>query len=171
MGTPDHAIACIGCGALVPDIEGPTFRYPDAASPGCWAIFGEILANEYGTFNYPDVQRLTIDAYAAQHPGRVTPQTRQSVTVHLMSLCCVLERRYPMVRATEMIGHAISRYKGRFEWLTPPGSRGAVTVLDVVGATNLCTHIGRVERWARSVWMAWEEHHTKIHPWIDQLQP
>jgi hypothetical protein len=168
MGTPDHAIACIGCGALVPDIDGPTFRYPDAASPGCWAIFGETLANEYGIFNYPDVQRLTVDAYAAQHPGPATPQTRRSVTAHLMILRCVLE---PMGRAAEMMRHAISRYKGRFEWLTPPGSRGAVTVLDVVGATNLSTHSGRVARWARSVWMAWEEHHTKIHPWIDQLQP
>lgn len=56
-------IACIGCGALVPDSDGPTLRYPDAASPGCWAVFGEILAREYGEFGYPDVHHLTVDAY------------------------------------------------------------------------------------------------------------
>jgi hypothetical protein len=33
MDEPMDLIPCIGCGALVPDIDGPNFRYPDAASP------------------------------------------------------------------------------------------------------------------------------------------
>jgi hypothetical protein len=50
---------------------------------------------EYGPLDYPDVHRLTVDTYAVQHPGRPTPQTIQSVTVHLISLSCVLERGSP----------------------------------------------------------------------------
>ena len=91
MGTPPQTIACVGCGALVPDVDGPILRYLDAASPGCWAIFGEILADDYGAFGYPDGHRLAVDAYAAQDPGRATPQTSQSVTVRLIRLGRVLE--------------------------------------------------------------------------------
>ena len=72
--------------AQVPDFDGPTLRYLDAASPGCWAIFGEILVNEYGAYNHPDAHRLSVDTYAVQHPGRAMSQTIQSVTAHLNSL-------------------------------------------------------------------------------------
>lgn len=154
----------------MPDIDGPTFMYPDAASPGCWAVFGEILATEYGSFGYPDVHRLTVDTYAVQHPGRATTQTTQSMTVHLISLSCVLERGYSPRQATEMMRQATDRYKGHFEWLPPPESRGAVTVLDVVGASTLADHSRRLERWAWSVWQAWTEHHDTIHTWIARLE-
>jgi hypothetical protein len=170
MNKSASTVACIGCGARVPDIDGPTFRYPDSASPGCWAVFGEILAMEYGPFNYPDVHRLTVDTYAVQHSGRATPQTIQSVTVHLISLGSVLERGYASDQATQMMGRAIARYKDGFEWLPPPDSLGAVTVLDVVGARTLAEHSSRVERWARSVWQAWAQHHDAIRAWITRLE-
>ena len=169
MDESKKCIPCIGCGALVPDIDGPTFRYPDAASPGCWAVYGEILAKEYGEYNYPPVHRLTVDAYAVQHPGRPTPQTIQSVTVHLMSLCLVIERGWDFARATEMMRRAIGRFKGDFVWLERPASFGEITVLDVARARDFADHVERVEQWAHSVWRAWSEHHGAIHHWIDKV--
>ena len=87
----DALIPCAGCGAIVPNTDGPTHRYI-GASPGCWQRYGQLLAREYGEYAYPDEHRLTVDAYAVQHPGVPGKQSSQSVAVHLMSLCLVLER-------------------------------------------------------------------------------
>lgn len=163
-------IPCIGCGALVPDVEGPTFRYPDAASPGCWAIYGEVLAEAYEGPWTPAALHLVVDAYAVQHPGRPTPQTIQSVTVHLISLCCVLERGYPAQRATEIMRRIIARYKGTFEWLPPPASRGAVTVLNVANAEAPLDRQRLARDWATSAWQAWTAHHAVIRCWLDRLE-
>lgn len=76
---------CFSCGALVKDIDGPVHRYMDS-SPGCWATFGEVLAREYSAVNYGLNHRLTVDAYALQHPGKHSPQSIQSIAVHLVSL-------------------------------------------------------------------------------------
>ncbi|MCK6557732.1 hypothetical protein HUU39_19040 [candidate division KSB1 bacterium] len=40
MSAPIKTLACSGCQALVPDIDGPS--HPNlGASPGCWVIYGE----------------------------------------------------------------------------------------------------------------------------------
>jgi hypothetical protein len=57
MTTSEKEIRCVGCGALVPDIDGPTHRYM-AASPGCWALFGEVVAREFSDFRYARVHLL-----------------------------------------------------------------------------------------------------------------
>src|SRR5690349_15169292 len=67
-------VACVGCGAMVPDIDGPTHRYL-GASPGCWQIYGEVLAGKDGVMPH----RLLVDVYAAQHPGVEGKQSSQSV--------------------------------------------------------------------------------------------
>ena len=97
-----NLIPCVGCGALVPDVAGPTHPYI-GASRGCWAIYGEVLAKEYGEYGYPPVHGLTVDAYAAQHPGTPSRQAIQSVAVHLIALYLVLERGYGFARATEAL--------------------------------------------------------------------
>ncbi len=68
---------CVGCGALVLDIEGPTHRYLGVL-PGCWALYGEVLKREYSDHREWLVHRLTVDAYAVQHQGESSPQTIQS---------------------------------------------------------------------------------------------
>jgi hypothetical protein len=47
MTLEERLIPCTGCGAMVPDIEGPTHRYI-GASPGCWQIYSEMQARGYG---------------------------------------------------------------------------------------------------------------------------
>ena len=106
---------CIGCGAIVPRTDGPTHRYL-GASPGCWAVYGEVLAREYQEPTYAVVHRMTVDAYAVQHPGTSSPQTIQSVVVHLISLCLML-----------VMQQAKRRHGDDFLWLDPPDSLGATT--------------------------------------------
>ena len=83
--------ACFGCGALVPKKNGPTHQYI-GASPGCWEIFGEVLAKEYEEYDYPPVHRLTVDAYAAQHPGTPSKKSIQSVAIHVIGLTTKLTK-------------------------------------------------------------------------------
>ena len=158
---------CTGCGALVPRIDGPTHRYI-GASPGCWAIYGEVLAREYGEYGYPAVHRLTVDAYAAQHPGTPSPQSIKSVAVHLMALYLTLERGYDAARTTAVLRQATA-WSQEFIWLDPPGSRGALTILDVHGGRSLDEHTERVEQWAKSVWDAWSPHHQTVRRWADGI--
>jgi hypothetical protein len=158
---------CPGCGALAPDIDGPAHRYI-GASPGCWAIFGEVLAREYGDYRYWPVHQLTVDAYAVQHPGEPSPRAIRSVGVHLIGLHLLLEEGYtPEASARTMQRVAI--FKQRFVWLEPPPSRGDITVLYVREAKSPVEHARRVHLWAASVWRAWSGHHGTVRRWSRQL--
>ena len=159
-------IPCHGCGAPVPDADGPTHRYL-GASPGCWAVYGEVLAREYEDYAlYAPVHRLTVDAYAAQHPGTPSPQSRQSVGVHLIRLHLQLERDLPHEKANDAMLR-ISARSERFPWLDPPPSPGKVTILDVHQTTNPPEHIESVRRWARSIWESWSPHHATVRRWAE----
>jgi hypothetical protein len=155
---------CIGCGGLIPDIDGPTHRYMES-SPGCWQLYGEVLAREYSDAAFRSMHRLTVDSYAVQHPGRPTAQSIQSVCVHLMSLCMVIEQGVDLAQATRALGRAV-RPKGRFVWLTPPRSAGGITVVDVAAAATAAAHVDRVRAWAESAWSAWAEHHDAVRSWL-----
>jgi hypothetical protein len=132
------------------------------SSPGCWATYGKVLAREYGNpAAYGPNHRLSVDAYAVQHPGQPSPQSIQSVAVHLIRLCLLLERGLEMSRANDAILKA-TESKKKFVWLEPPSSRGAVTVIDVHRAKNPQEHVMRVREWAESAWRAWSPHHSQI---------
>ena len=154
---------CEGCGAIVPDVDGPSHRYI-GASPGCWAAFGEVLAMEFGDFRHPECHRLTVDTYAVQHPGTPSRQSIQSVGAHLIGLHLVLERGLDSTTATRAIRRAATR-SSLFSWLTPPESMGDVTVLDVRAARDLTEHERQVRAWAESVWEAWSPHHETVREW------
>lgn len=155
-------VSCYGCGASVPNNLGPTHRYI-GASPGCWAIYGEVLNREYGELGRPPEHRLIVDAYAAQHPGRESLQAIRSVAAHLIVLHLVFECGMPPSKATRVL----QRYSKRPEyvWLTPPMDRGAVTVMDL-HAAHQKEHYAQVRAdWATSVWGAWSDHHEIIRSW------
>lgn len=159
-------IPCSGCGALVPDAGGPTHKYI-GASPGCWAIFGEVLAKEYTDFaRYAPIHRLTVDVYAAQHPGAPSRQSIQSVAVHLVGLCAVLECGLDFAQATDAIRRALKR-REEFVWFDPPAPSDWLTILDVAGAQDLAGHESVVRRWAESVWEAWSPHHATVRRWAE----
>ena len=149
---------CYSCRALVCDKDGPTHKYL-ASSPGCWAAYGQVLEREYSDATYAANHRLTVDAYAAQHPGHRSSQTIQSVSLHLVSLHLVLERSVDQATATARLARMATK-KDHFKWLEPPISLGDLTVNHVLAATSANAH--RKADWAHSVWQAWEVHHAVI---------
>ena len=164
----DTRIRCEGCGALVPPIDGPTHRYL-GASPGCWALYGEVLAREYIGVQYSQRHQLTVDTYAAQHPGTPSPQSVQSVNVHLMSICAVLEFGHAPQQAMKLIQRAIA-HSMDFSWLEPPKSMGAITIVDVHAAKNPEAHEKIVREWAQSVWNAWGQHPETVRASVRILE-
>ncbi len=156
---------CFGCGAMVPDEDRPTHRYL-GASPGCWCLYGKVLGREYEDYTrFACVHRLTVDAYAAQHPGTPSPQSIGSVGVHLVRLHLQLERGLPHDRANDAMLDISSRLKKDFVWLDPPEQLGDVTVLDVLDARGPEEHMERVRGWGASVWEAWAPHHETVRRW------
>jgi hypothetical protein len=160
---------CVGCGALLPADDGPAHAYI-GASPGCWAVYGELLVAQGSQFRGAPVGQLTVDTYAAQHPGVPGLQSSQSVAVHLMNLCATLERGLAPEHATAQLTRYLrAPHGGRrmFPWLDPPSSLGPVTVLAVRGAGDAADHTARVRRWARAVWDARAPHHATVRAWLD----
>jgi len=160
-------IECIGCGARVPDTDGPVHRYL-GASPGCWAYYGELLSAEYLDRNLAPMQRLTINTYAVQHPGTPGPQTKQSLWVHLAGLCLVLERGQPADRTTTLMAQLVSSHWD-WEWLEPPPLPYPRTIVDVRGARTLDNYDQAVAEWSVSTWLAWQAHHDAIRAVVDKL--
>lgn len=162
--TESLKIPCIGCGAFVADMEGPAFRYPNSGSPGCWAVYGEILAKEFESPLYFPEHRLCVDTYAVQHPGDPTPQTIQSVNIHLMAMCLTFEHNLPSQQVTFLMARAVKANKGHLAWLEPPTFSYEITVNDVVKAQTPAEHLDWVRRWARHTWEVWQPHHAVIRP-------
>lgn len=160
---------CPGCGCVLPAVEGPTHAYLES-SPACWAAYGAVLAREYSDpALFGRLHRLTVDAYAVQHPGRESARSTQSVCSHLISLGAVLEQGATHAHAKGLIEAAV-RAKGRLRWLPPPASPGAVTVVDVLRAERADLIAEKVGQWANSAWSAWSAHHAVVRGWIAGLR-
>lgn len=157
---------CFACGASVEALEGPTHRYMQS-SPGCWAAYGVVLEREYSDPERMALHRLTVDAYAVQHPGQPTPQAIRSVNIHLASLCAVLERGVAPPDATRLIGALAERRD--FEWLQPPTSLCGLDVTHVLRAMSTREHLDAVRAWAESAWTAWAPWHARVRQLVDEL--
>ncbi|MEJ2216360.1 MAG: DUF5946 family protein [Gemmatimonadota bacterium] len=155
---------CPGCGAQFPP-DGPGHPYI-GASPGCWSVYGDVLAKEYGKYGLPPVHRLTVDTYAAQHPGAPSPRSIQSVAVSLVGLYVILERGFELHKASRVTTEAAA-YRTRYRWLEPPDLTACLNILDIAAAETLPRHEDRVWEWARSVWDAWMPHHQTIKGWAN----
>ena len=139
---------CMWCGAAFPDVYGPTHAYMES-TPGCWAAFGRVLAREYEDRRYFAVHRLTVDAYAVQHPGVPGRRSIQSVGVHLVRLCLFLERNLSPAMANDAM-LAAAKNKAQYHWLEPPGFLGPLTVADVEAAVGVDEHVSLVRRLGRA---------------------
>lgn len=144
--------------------DGPTHPYMES-SPACWAAYGQVLSREYSDMTLLPTHRLSVDAYAVQHPGQPSRQSIQSVGVHLIRLCWILERDLPPERANQAM-LAAGKIKHTFSWLEPPASLGTVTVRDVVQTDGAAAHTAAVRRWAQSAWDAWAPHHAVVREWL-----
>lgn len=145
-------------------MDGPVHRYM-LSSPGCWATYGQVLAREYEDRGYFAVHRLTVDAYALQHPGSTDRQSIQSVGLHLVRLCLFLEHGLQPDHADTAMRQAAEQ-KHRMIWLEPPSDLGSVTAADVVLAGTVEEHTAKVKAWTQSVWDAWTPHHEQVRAWL-----
>ncbi|HEY6582221.1 MAG TPA: DUF5946 family protein [Rubrobacter sp.] len=153
---------CVGCGAIVPDVEGPTHRYI-GASPGCWAAYGRLSEREASDFRYMRHHQLTVDAYCVQHPREPSPQSIRSVAVHLVGLHLQLERETPtegLYAARQRIASLGKEGKLFLAWLDPPKFLGGATVLWALEAED-AEGYGKVAR----VWEAWSAYHDLVRLW------
>lgn len=107
------------------------------------------------------VHRLTVDAYAVQHPGTPERRSTQSVWVHLAGLYLTMERGLSHAFARRVIGD-LTQEADRLAWLLPPSDLGAITVLDVARTANATAHEEAVRRWAGTTWAAWKVHHGAV---------
>jgi Family of unknown function (DUF5946) len=163
-------ISCFGCGGGFREVDGPTHSYM-LSSPGCWAIYGEVLAREYADYDgFGDVHRLTVDAFAAQHPHSSSGKNTRSVGFHLCRLCLMLERGLDAHRASAAMV-TIAAQKSRFLPLPRPENPGLITVADVYAAVGPNEHRGVVRQWAAAVWQTWSPCHTVVRTWVDGIFP
>ena len=146
---------CFSCGANTKNIDGATHKYL-LSTPGCWAMYGEVLAREYSDFAYMAVHDLTVDAYALQHPGKSSPQTISSLTIHLASLYAYFKFDCPAGELSK-IKALVVRHKDEFMWLDPPSDLGHLTISDILLAENATQHCKRVNQWAEAVFERWQD--------------
>lgn len=155
---------CSGCGVSLPVEEGPVHAYI-GASPACWRHYGELLAREYQDPAWFGVHQITVDAYAAQHPGRPERRAIQSVAVHLMTLGAAIERGLDPANAPGLHKRMVRRL--RYRWLEPPSMEGRLSVLHPLAARDPDAHRRLVWEWGRDVWDAWANHHETIWSWLE----
>jgi hypothetical protein len=160
-------VACVGCGGVVPLFDGPVHRYM-TASPGCWRAYTELLV---GGLPPSPASGLTVDAYAVTHPGVAGPQSTPSVWIHLLTLCFVLERRWPVDRAIHLRRVAADVFD-RWPWLTPPASMGEISAIDIDRAIQVrdgASAMALTRRWVDGAWAAWAGHHAAVRSRADAL--
>lgn len=98
-------VRCLGYGAGGADSSGSVHAYMLSA-PGCWALHCSLedwKATLLGQQAATAVQHM-VDSYAAQHPTNLDRRNRQSVAVHLMSLCASLDQGVPGERLRSLVG-------------------------------------------------------------------
>lgn len=152
-------VICLGCGALAPDMTGPVHKYMDA-SPGCWRLYCELqdwrnsLTGDVGI----TIAQHLVDAYAAQHATNPDRRNRQSVAVHLMSLCASLEFEISGTKLRAMISNWTHH---DYHLLRPTPDGYPVTVRNVRDASS-GQRAAIVDEMATSTWSAWSLHHEEI---------
>jgi hypothetical protein len=164
-GVAMSEVQCFGCGAAVPATDGPVHAYMHAA-PGCWALYGTVLEWQYArrADPQPEVSQGLVDAYAAQHATNTDRRNRQSVALHLVSLCAAFENALPADRRRRLIGQLAHR---EYPVLRPPVTSFAITIRDVFDAVDR-DRPEVVRRWARATWDAWATHHGAVRSWLSQ---
>ena len=125
----------------------------------------ELLAAEYSSAELQQVNRLTVDTFAVQHPGAADDRrTVQSVGLHLARLHLQLESPRPPLE-TNAVMLDFSKHKATLKWLDPPDAF-AITAPDVARHAGTDAHAAKVREWADASWADWSAHHDYIRGWI-----
>jgi hypothetical protein len=131
------------------------------AAAGCWAAYTELIGRQFSDAALARSRMLAVDIYMAQHPGVPGRQAAQSVWVHLVGLCLVLEFGFDPIDSARAKAR-LAAPDAMLDWLEPLESLGRVTVLDILRTASAAEHIIVTKRWAEAVWSAWEPHQPRI---------
>jgi hypothetical protein len=153
--TSATADTCDDCGAVVAQ-----------GKAGCLLLFEEILAREFSDYRYGRIHRLTVDAYALQHPDSYM-KSGKSFVAHLTGMCAAFE-----FEDTLVLNQAVQKWLSTNPQIQKPAEipneRGTLTVKYVHAAVDAEQHTKRVREWARDVWAAWSQHHSLAKQLIDE---
>ncbi len=167
----EEYIQCFACGAKSLNIEGESHKYM-LSSPGCWAMYCEVLEKEYSDFRLARSHNYTVDAYACQHPGKKeVSQAYKSVGIHLCSLHMYFHHGMDVAEGGNF-KNKFSQYNKEHDfihWLEPPSSLGPITVFDLWNMENEEAHLDISKEWAHSTWKAWQEHLSTIEMWVQDF--
>jgi len=159
-------VHCPGCGLSMPRREDAIYDGYYNASPECWSVYGEVLADEYSNvFLFGRIHQLTVDTYAVQHAGGKHPD--KSVAVHLCGLHLVLDRGLQPTSVPPLLQQIASQVDV-WPHFPPPSQPVAMTVFDVAIAGSVEDHIKLVREWSRLMWQAWSRHHPQIASFVSQ---
>lgn len=155
---------CGGCGGEFVPCDGPQHAYMPA-HPGCWATMCALEDDRHALVGAGAVSFVMdlVDAYAAQHPANPDRRNRQSVAIHLMSLCAGIEHGLDGAGRRTRIGGWAHR---DYPLLQPWPSGYAVTVADVV-ASPVERRPEVIGRMATATWVAWSAHHDTVRSWLE----
>jgi Family of unknown function (DUF5946) len=115
----------------------------------------------------PTLIQHLVDSYAAQHAANPDRRNRQSVAVHLMSLCASLEQGIPGTRLRQMIGTWTHR---EYSLLAPMPNAYQLTVRNLADAAEQ-DRAALVRDMATATWAAWYGHHDQIRAWLAAATP
>ncbi len=158
-------LACPGCGERLAAIDGAVHAYVGASS-ACWTRFAELSTTLPGAGT--PLRRLVTDAYMVQHPGVPERRATQSVGVHLVALCLVLERGLPPDALSATLQRVLAQPPA-WRWLEPPVPNGPLTMSDLATAASLpppALH-DAINGYVRGVWESWAVHHDVVARWVD----
>jgi hypothetical protein len=125
------------------------------ASAECWELFGMLQTLEMERFGYPRAHRVVVDAYAAQHPGDGTDRRdRQSVVVHLTSLCLLTERGADPSYAASVLRRMTSDAGRDFPMPERLGP-GELDLRHAWEAESLESYERRAREWGQAVWASY----------------
>ena len=162
---------CFGCGAKALNIDGENHKYM-LSSPGCWAMFCEVLDREFSDLIYWRAHQYTVDAYAVQHVGKKEDKRAlNSVNIHLAALYGIFEGGWSLADAPKLRSLFSQYYKGKdlLLWLEPPEYFGEITSFDVWDNEEPEAHFQIVENWARSAWEAWSHQHERVEEIVKKV--
>lgn len=138
---------CFSCGGHFATAPGGTTHAYMASTPGCWDAYGAVLAREYqNAALFGRCHRLTVDAYAIQHPGDASERrARQSFWIHGASLWMVLRMGRTHSEATSAL-----KTLARGDFPVPPAKPAfTLTHADILCAPK-AEHEVRVKAWAEA---------------------
>ncbi len=169
-------LVCPGCkAAFSTPVILPAHRY-GVMSKECWAAFNALLVYEIDVLGYPEEQRLTIDAYAVQHPQNIPLQkelgidesairaSTKSVGRHLIGLYSSLEQKIPLNTISNIMDNFI-KYGNDLEMLTTPDHLGAITIAGFSPKFTREEYELFAKKWAASAWDAWSSEHDTVREW------